>query len=159
MIHAIGALVVLVVPDNIFEKPSQLAQGLDFMASYFPIIENFSSGSDFPNIARLHIALMLLCSPYFFYVWMKWPGWAKCRSEMLRRRKMSNLRLLMFYVLLLLIGISGYIFLFMANGSDFHLFPFLSSKLALAISGPVFFSLVPAGFVVTLVQMFRTVLK
>jgi hypothetical protein len=158
-IHAIGALVVFAVPEDILDKSSYLALFIGFFASHLPIIDNFSVKSDFPSLARLHITLMLFLSPYFAYIWMKWPDWAKNRSEMLRRAQKSYLRLFLFYILIFLIGISGYSYLFLANGSDFHLLPFFSSKLALAISGPVFFSLVPAGFFVVLVQMCRTVLK
>lgn len=159
MIHAIGALVVFAAPDDILDRSSYLALVIEFLALHLPIIDNFSSMSDFPGVTRLHIAVMLLCSPYFAYIWMKWPDWAKNRSEMLRRAQKSYLRLFLFYIFIFLIGISGYTYLFLANGSDFHLVPFLSSKLVLAISGPVFFSLVPAGFLVVLVQMCRTALK
>lgn len=159
VIHGFGALVALVLPNDVLGRFLFLEQIIDFLASLFPIIDNFSQRSAFPEIMRLEIALMLMCAPYLAYLWMQWPGSATNRSEMLGRIRQSSLRLLAFYLLILLLPITAYIFLFLVRGSDFQMLPFQSSRLLLAIIGPVLFAVVPAGFFVTLVQMCRVVTR
>jgi hypothetical protein len=159
VIHGLGALVALALPNDVLGRSLFLEQIIDFLASLFPIIDNFSQRSDFPEIMRFQIALMLLCVPYIAYLWMQWPGLAANRGEILRRVRQSSLRLLMLYLLILLLPVSAYVFLFLVQGSDFQMLPFQSSRLSLAIIGPVLFAVVPAGFFVTLVQMCRVLAK
>lgn len=159
VINGLGALVALIVPDDVLNRFFLLGNFVDFLASLLPIIDNFSHNSVFPEVMRLQTSLMLLCSPFLAHIWMKWPGWEKNRSEMLRRARLSYLRLLGFHLLVVLLGVSGGVYLFLARGSDFFAAPFQSSRLALAVFGPLFFSLVPAGFFVVLASACQVLRK
>lgn len=150
-IHLLGAIMALVVPANVLTEVPLLKSFVYFIAQFLPVVINFSIKSSFPELMQLCTATLLLTVPYWIYIYLKWPGMVDADVEMLQRFRASwKYRLLLGFCLIF--GLPGLInYLFFVVGKDFHLAPFQSSRLALALFGPVMFCWGPTAMVTILV--------
>lgn len=146
LFYVLGAWIAFATPEDIFSHSPYLKKYVDTISSTIPMIGNLAAGSVFPEMARLYGAVMCFSIPGFLWTWHRWPYLAQQKAYILERFHSGFVHVIR-GILLILVGMVGtYIYLFgHTQLGDFHIAPFHTSRLALALLGPFFYGLVPSG--------------
>jgi hypothetical protein len=136
--HLVSIVIALFAPFNVLTELPLLRRVVDTVAAIFPVIHNFGTRSSFSEVTELYFTCMILIAPFWW--------WAAARDRYmkasvaawhvrLRREKHVLLRSLALAAISLPVAWFG---LFINPGYDFKLLPVNSSRLALAVYGPIF---------------------
>jgi uncharacterized membrane protein YidH (DUF202 family) len=157
-VFLLSALVALLVPEDVLRQHSWLATSVNAFEAVIPMGANFAVHSKFPELSRFYGALMLLCVPIWVWTWFRWPD-----LELLQQRNVARMRenwwVVLATVLCVALMAAGWIVgVFLVEFRQFNVTPIQTSKLALAIYGPIHYGLAVAAPLVAIPACIRTVI-
>ncbi len=162
-LHVLGAAIALFVPVDVFTIIPLTRGIVEVVNSFFPIVCNFAIRSDFPEVTQLYGAIMVVTTPYWLWIWSRWPYMDKQMAYMIQLMRGSLWKVIVMPFIPFAGVLMTYFFLFVdIQLTEYKTIPFHSSRWALALFGPVLYCWVPAtglGIAFLTANVFRRYLK
>lgn len=138
--HLLGALIAWFAPDNVLSVWPFLKSLTGPIDTVFPIVGNYASRSQFPEVTELYFAVMSIVAPLWAYRAWQNPRFMFNQQEFEKRVVRNGLPFIIFawFVVALFFPLLALFGLFVNPGYDFNVMPINRSRLALGFFGPVF---------------------
>lgn len=156
--HLLGAAIALLAPADVLSESPALREFVSTMGNLFPIVKGYQTKSSLPEVSGLYFASMMIAGP----IWL-WQSLTKLSHTLLNDRARIWTLPRWLQLLIVFAGTGPFclgLFIGMLfindGGHDFHAFPINSSRIALAVWGPLF-ALAPWGFPAVFVASMKRV--